>query len=57
MKWGLVGRIAFVALIAYCGHALRPLGGAPLINIAFRAAIAGLIVFLEDRLRQKVGRS
>jgi len=50
MSWGALARAAFVAVIAYSAVELRPLGsGAPL-NIAFGAGIAGLIIFLEDRL-------
>ena len=52
MKWGIVARIVFGVLVAYCAVSLRPLGGSTVLNAAFGAAIAALIVFLEDRLRQ-----
>ena len=52
MRWSVIARVAFVAVVAYCAHALRPFGSATLPNVAVGAAIAGLIVFLEDRLRQ-----
>jgi uncharacterized protein YacL len=52
MKWGVVARALFVAAIAYSGFALRPLGGGPLPNVLLSAAIAGSIIYLEDRLRQ-----
>ena len=52
MSWGVVARVAFVAVVAYCAVVLRPLGSGTLLNIAFGAAIAGLVIFLEDRLRQ-----
>ena len=52
MTWGMVARIVFVGLVAYSAVMLRPLGSAPIANIAFGAAIGGLIVFIEDRLRQ-----
>jgi uncharacterized protein YacL len=52
MSWSVVARIALVAVVAYCAHAVRPFGSAALPNVAFGAAIAGLIILLEDRLRQ-----
>ena len=52
MNWGILARVAFVAIIAYSAVELRPLGSGPLVNIVFGAGIAGLIIFLEDRLRQ-----
>jgi len=52
MRWGVVARVAFVAVIAYCAIVLRPLGAASLPNIAFGVIIAGLVILLEDRLRQ-----
>ena len=51
MSWGALARVAFVAVIAYCAVVLRPLGSGPIPNIAFGVAIAGLVIFLEDRLR------
>jgi uncharacterized protein YacL len=52
MRWGVVARVVFVTVVAYCAVVLRPLGGSVPVNIAFGVAIGGLIVFLEDRLRQ-----
>jgi uncharacterized protein YacL len=52
MSWGLVARILFVAAVGYSAYALRPLGTSPLPNIALAAIVAGLIVYLEERLRQ-----
>jgi uncharacterized protein YacL len=51
MKWGSVARVVFAAAVAYCAYMLRPLGGAPPVNIAFALVIAGIIIYLEERLR------
>jgi uncharacterized protein YacL len=52
MNWGALARIAFVAVIAYCAVALHPLDLGLPANAVFGVVIAGLIIFLEDRLRQ-----
>src|SRR5688572_277191 len=51
MRWGALARVAFVAVIAYCAFVVRPFSAGALPNIAFGVAIAGLVIFLEDRLR------
>jgi uncharacterized protein YacL len=52
MMWGVIARIVFGAVVAYCAFSLRPLGSSTLLNLAFGGAIAAVIIFLEDRLRQ-----
>src|SRR5687767_9551421 len=52
MGWGMVARIGFVAVVAYCAVVLRPLGASTPANVAFGASIASFIIFLEDRLRR-----
>ena len=52
MRWGVIARVVFVTVVAYCAVVLRPLGGPTPVNIAFGVAIAAMIVVLEDRLRQ-----
>jgi uncharacterized protein YacL len=52
MRWGSVARVLFVMAVAYCGYVLRPLGGEPLPNIALSIVIAGVIIYLEDRLHR-----
>ena len=52
MRWGLVARIAFVAVVAYSSLTLRPLGGSTPTNLALGMAIAAFIIFLEHHLRQ-----
>src|SRR5687767_5186744 len=51
MKWGALARVAFVAVIAYCAMVVSPLAAGAVPNIAFGVAIAGLVIFVEDRLR------
>ena len=51
MRWGAIARVGFVAVIAYCAMIVSPLSAGPVPNIAFGVAIAGLVVFVEDRLR------
>ena len=53
MNWGVLARIAFVAVIAYSAVTLRPLGSGPLLNVAFGVSIAGLIIF---RHRENISR-
>jgi uncharacterized protein YacL len=52
MRWNGVARLLFIVGVAYCAYMLRPLGGGPLPNLAFSLVIAGLIIYLEDRLRR-----
>ena len=52
MKWGALARVAFVAVVAYCAVMLSPLAAGVIPNIAFGIAIAGVIIVVEDRLRQ-----
>jgi uncharacterized protein YacL len=40
-----------VAAVAYTAFVLRPLGDTPLLNLAFGALLAGLVILLEWRLR------
>src|SRR3954469_16188033 len=50
MRWSGVARLLFVLGVAYCAYMLRPLGGGPIPNLTFALVIAGLIIYLEDRL-------
>jgi uncharacterized protein YacL len=52
MRWGTVARVLFMLAVGYCGFRVRPLGGEPTANIALSVVIAGLIIYLEDRLRR-----
>jgi uncharacterized protein YacL len=52
MRWGLVARILFVGAVAYSAYALRPLGSEAFPNIALALLVAGLFVYMEERLRQ-----
>src|SRR5688500_2660536 len=51
MRWSALARVAFVAVIAYCAMVVSPLATGAIPNIAFGVAIAGLVIFVEDRLR------
>src|SRR5688500_20353381 len=51
MRCGALARVAFVAVIAYCAFVVRPFSAGDIPNIAFGVVIAGLVIFLEDRLR------
>src|SRR3954452_1609936 len=50
MRWSGVARVLFVIGVAYCAYVLRPLGARLLPNLALSFVIAGLIIYLEDRL-------
>src|SRR5438874_9817506 len=50
MRWSGLARLLFVVGVAYCAYMLRPLGGGPAPNLAFSFVLAGLIIYLEDRL-------
>jgi uncharacterized protein YacL len=52
MRWSGVARIVFVCAVAYCAFLIRPVGGGPLVNVAFALVIAALFVYLEHRLRE-----
>jgi uncharacterized protein YacL len=52
MRWGTVARALFMLAVGYCGFRVRPLGGEPVPNIVLSVVIAGLIIYLEDRLRR-----
>jgi len=52
MRWSALARLLFVGGVAYCAYMLRPLGGGPALNLAFSLALAGLIIYLEERLHQ-----
>src|SRR6186997_1866491 len=52
MRWSALARLLFVGGVAYCAYMLRPLGGGPALNIAFSLVLAGLIIYLEERLHQ-----
>ena len=50
MRWSALARLLFVVGVAYCAYMLRPLGGGPALNLAFSLILAGLIIYLEERL-------
>ena len=52
MRWSALARLLFVGGVAYCAYMLRPLGGGPALNLVFSFALAGLIIYLEERLHQ-----
>ena len=52
MRWSGVARLLLVIGVAYCAYMLRPLAGGWLPNLAFSLLLAGLIIYLEERLRQ-----
>jgi uncharacterized protein YacL len=52
MRWNGVARVLFVVGVAYCALMLRPLGSSLMLNVGFSLVLAGLIVYLEDRLRR-----
>ena len=52
MAWFALGRLVFVAVVAYSAAMLRPLPAAVPANVAFGLAVAALIVLLESRLRE-----
>ena len=51
MAWFVLARAIFAAAVMSMSAALRPISPDPLINAAFGAAIAGLIIVLESRVR------
>jgi uncharacterized protein YacL len=50
MRWSALARLLFVVGVAYCAYELRPLGGGAMLNLTFSFILAGLIIYLEDRL-------
>src|SRR5262245_31023957 len=52
MAWFALARILIVAAVAYAAALLRPLPVNLLANIAFAAALAGIVVAFESRLRE-----
>ena len=52
MRWSALARLLFVGGVAYCAYMLRPLGGGPALNLAFSLVLAGVIIYLEERLHQ-----
>jgi uncharacterized protein YacL len=50
MRWSALARLLFVVGVSYCAFMLRPLGGGAPINVTFSLVLAGLIIYLEDRL-------
>src|SRR5580765_268871 len=52
MRWSALARLLFVGGVAYCAYMLRPLGGGAVLNLVFSLALAGLIIYLEERLHQ-----
>jgi uncharacterized protein YacL len=51
MAWFVLARALFIGAVAYSAIALRPLGDAVTLNVAFGAALAALVVIFEWRLR------
>src|SRR5688572_16839097 len=54
MAWSVLARGLFAAAIISTSVALRPISPSPLVNAAFGAAIAALIIFLGSRVREVV---
>ena len=52
MGWFALGRVLFVAIVAYSAAILRPLPAGVPANAAFGLAAAALVVILEIRLRE-----
>jgi uncharacterized protein YacL len=51
MAWFILARLLFTAAVIYTAFLLRPLDADRSVNIAFGAALAGVAVFFEWRLR------
>jgi len=51
MAWFVLARILFAAAVIFMSAVLRPVAADPLINAAFGAALAALIILLEARVR------
>ena len=52
MAWFVVGRLFFVAVVAYAAAILQPLSVGLPANIGFGLALAALVVLFEGRLRE-----
>jgi len=52
MAWFALGRILFVAVVAYTASILQPFPFGQPANIGFALALAALVVFFESRLRE-----
>ncbi|HEY0284022.1 MAG TPA: hypothetical protein VGC23_01445, partial [Vicinamibacterales bacterium] len=52
MKWAVLARVGFVAVTAYCAVMVSPLTAGVIPNIVLGIAIAGVVILVEDRLRQ-----
>lgn len=52
MAWSILARLLFTGAVAYTAYLLQPLGPQPFVNVLFGAALAGIIVALEWRLRE-----
>ena len=51
MAWFVLARALFIGAVAYSAVALQPLGSVLLVNLAFGAVLAALVVVFEWRLR------
>jgi uncharacterized protein YacL len=52
MAWFALGRMFFVAVVAYAAAILQPLSVGLSANVGFGLALAALVVLLESRLRE-----
>jgi uncharacterized protein YacL len=52
MAWFALGRLLFVATVAYSGAILQPLPFGPVVNVGFALALAAGVVIFESRLRE-----
>src|SRR5438045_998101 len=51
MPWYILTRVGFIAAVAWAAVLTRPFDPLPLTNVAIGAALGGVIVFVETRLR------
>jgi uncharacterized protein YacL len=52
MAWFALGRVMFVAVVAYAAAILQPLSIGLAVNVGFGLALAALVVVFESRLRE-----
>jgi uncharacterized protein YacL len=52
MSWHLVARVSFVVAVAWAAAILRPFNPFVPVDVAIGVALAGLVLFLEARLRE-----
>ena len=52
MAWFALARVLIVAAVAFSAALLRPLPVSLIANVGFAAALAGIVVFFETRLRE-----